>query len=209
MPDYWERRSRLLHHVSQRQQSAVEQPEAQLQLAAMIEESIVDGPGMRFVLFTQGCPHRCPGCHNPQTHLSVGGTYYPVEQIIARYDENPACRGITFSGGEPFVQAAVLAQLAEAVHRRDGDVVVYTGYWLEQLQRRAKTDVDIRALLDATDLLVDGPFIQEKRCLGVPMVGSLNQRLIALTPLGNLLLNDIPIVPEGATVKRIRFTAIA
>jgi anaerobic ribonucleoside-triphosphate reductase activating protein len=206
MPDYWERRSRLLRNAAVGQETVTGDPEEQLQLAAVVTESIVDGPGLRFVLFTQGCPHRCPGCHNPQTHLSVGGTFYSVNQILYRYDENPACRGVTFSGGEPFEQAAALAQLAQAVHAGAGDVIVYTGYRLEQLRRRAGTDAGIHALLAATDLLVDGPYVQEKRCLGAPMVGSLNQRLIALSPRGNLLLDDIPLTPEGEAVKRIHWT---
>lgn len=188
-----------------------EQPgdaDGQLQLASLIEESIVDGPGLRFVLFTQGCPHRCPGCHNPQTHLSVGGTYFSIPEILAQYDQHPACRGATFSGGEPFLHGGPLAQLAEEIHKRGGDVVTYTGYLLEKLWELARTDENILALLRETDLLIDGPFVLAKRCLEAPFVGSSNQRLIALSPLGNKLLADIPELPEGPRIERIMYPLV-
>src|SRR5690554_5134798 len=111
-----------------------------LQLASIIEESIVDGPGLRFTVFAQGCPHRCRGCHNPQTHLSVGGTMFTPERLLTLYDEHPFNRGITLSGGEPFAQAEAMAVLAKSVHRKGGDVVTYTGYRLEKLQLLAQDD---------------------------------------------------------------------
>jgi anaerobic ribonucleoside-triphosphate reductase activating protein len=200
MPSYWERKLRLLGK-SDNQLAATEGQE--IQLASLIEESIVDGPGLRFVLFTQGCPHRCPGCHNPQTHLGVGGTYFSQQQILSIYDEHPACRGTTFSGGEPFLHGAPLARLATKIHQRGGDVITYTGYRLERLKELAKTDEGTMALLKETDLLIDGPFILKKRCLEAAFVGSTNQRLIALSPLGNKLLKDIPVLPEGPRVERL------
>ena len=74
-----------------------------LQINNCIEESIVDGPGLRFVIFTQGCPHHCPGCHNPQTHQMTGGTFVETEMLLARIVKNPLLQGVTFSGGEPFL----------------------------------------------------------------------------------------------------------
>ena len=87
-----------------------------IRLASLVEESIVDGPGLRFVLFTQGCPHRCLGCHNPETHLPIGGTLVSPGQVVALYQEHIDCRGVTFSGGEPFSQANSLARVAQAIH---------------------------------------------------------------------------------------------
>ena len=202
MLDYWERKARVLSQGFKQPKAG---PTQQVRLASMIEESIVDGPGMRFVIFTQGCPHRCPGCHNPQTHLPIGGKLFPLEEIIKIYDAHPACRGITLSGGEPFAQAGLLAQIATAIHERQGDVITYTGYRLDKLYAMAKHDTGITDLLKQTDLLVDGPFIMEQRCLDAPFVGSLNQRLIALSELGNGLLDEIPIVPDGSRIKRIYF----
>ncbi len=176
-----------------------------IRLASIVEESIVDGPGLRFVLFTQGCPHRCLGCHNPKTHLPIGGTLVSVKQITALYSRQRACRGVTFSGGEPFIQAASLARLARAVHGLGGDVIVYTGYRLEYLQAESKKDSGILALLEHTDLLIDGPFVLAKRSLDLPFVGSSNQRLIALTPNGNSLLADIPSLPNSPTIKRFKY----
>ena len=149
-----------------------------LQINNCIEESIVDGPGLRFVIFTQGCPHHCPGCHNPQTHQTAGGTFVDTERLLARVLENPLLQGVTFSGGEPFLQPAALAELAENFHRNGLDIVTYTGYTLEGL--KAMRDEGVNALLRETDLLIDGPFQLEKRDLTLPFRGSSNQRVIEL-----------------------------
>lgn len=151
---------------------------ALLQINGLIEESIVDGPGLRFVIFTQGCPHHCLGCHNPQTHNLKGGTYMDTDMLLQKIDKNPLLDGVTFSGGEPFLQAKALAYLAEKLHRRGLSVMTYTGYTLEALKSQRDTDVD--QLLLQTDTLVDGPFILEKRNTTLPFRGSENQRIIAL-----------------------------
>lgn len=176
-----------------------------IRLASLIEESITDGPGLRLVLFAQGCPHRCPGCHNPQTFLSVGGQDFTLVRLLDIFKQNPLCRGITFSGGEPFLQAAGLAKLAEAIHKEGADVVTYTGYRLEQLRQMATKANEIGALLSGTDLLIDGPFVLARRSLEAPFVGSLNQRLIALSDKGNQLLEDIPLPEHAPTVDRIYY----
>lgn len=205
MHNYWDRKARIYTKVNDELKPNKE--DEQIRLASFVEESIVDGPGLRFVLFTQGCPHRCSGCHNPQTHLSVGGTMFSIEEIIALYEKNPAVRGLTLSGGEPFVQAAPLSKIAKAVHQRGGDVIVYTGYRLEKLYTLAETDDGIAALMVQTDLLIDGPFVLSQRCLDVAFVGSLNQRLIALSPDGNALLDEIPILREGPTITRVFYNS--
>lgn len=148
-----------------------------LKIASIIGESIVDGPGLRLVVFTQGCPHHCPGCHNPETHDPEGGREITISEILDMYAENPLLSGITFSGGEPFLQAAKLALLARQVHELGGNVITYTGYWFEDL---SSGSLENRAscLLEETDLLVDGPYISNLRNLGLRFRGSSNQRLL-------------------------------
>ena len=148
-----------------------------LRLAGVEEESIVDGPGLRFVVFTQGCPHRCPGCHNPETHSMTGGSLHEVGALLARYAENPLLSGVTFSGGEPFLQARALHALAEGVRALGGTVVCYTGFSYEDLLVRTD-DPAIPRLLDLTDLLIDGPYVAALRDLDLPWRGSANQRLL-------------------------------
>lgn len=149
-----------------------------LRLAGIVEDSIVDGPGLRLTIFTQGCPHDCPGCHNPETHPVNGGSFHSLDELVARYRENPLLSGVTFSGGEPFLQAAPLAELAARIHALGGTVITYTGYIFEELAVRARKDGAIAALLDATDLLIDGPFIEALRSLDIAWRGSSNQRLL-------------------------------
>lgn len=149
-----------------------------LRLAGIAEDSIVDGPGLRLTLFTQGCPHHCPGCHNPETHALEGGSLYAPDAILARYAENPLLAGVTFSGGEPFLQAGALARLGAAIRALGGTVVTYTGYVYEDLAARAIRDADVARLLEATDLLIDGPYVQALRSLDLPFRGSSNQRLL-------------------------------
>lgn len=102
----------------------------QIKIAGLVPESIVDGPGIRFTVFTQGCPHHCPGCHNPQTHDFAGGEWKDTDEIIAQFQQNPLLKGITLSGGDPFVQPAACAELARAAHKAGKDVITYTGYTL-------------------------------------------------------------------------------
>lgn len=147
-----------------------------LQIAGVVPESIVDGPGIRYAVFVQGCPHHCPGCHNPQTHPFQGGREADTEELFAEFQKDPILKGVTLSGGEPFCQPAPLAELARRVHTVGKDVVVFTGYTYEQLA--AMGDPAVQALLDETDLLIDGPFLQEQKNLELRFRGSENQRLI-------------------------------
>lgn len=151
-----------------------------IRINSIIEESIVDGPGLRYVVFTQGCPHHCPGCHNPQTHNFAAGELRQIESIITDIAENPLLSGVTLSGGEPFAQAEACTELARQVHALGKDVLTYSGYTLEQLQHKAKTDAWIAALLTETDTLIDGPYIEELRDLTLRFRGSSNQRIIQL-----------------------------
>ncbi len=151
-----------------------------LRVAGLVEDSIVDGPGLRLSVFTQGCPHHCPGCHNPQTHDPAGGRDCALEEIVRRLDDNPLLSGITISGGEPFLQGEACAALAREAHARGLNVWTYTGYTYEQLLVMSESDAGVAALLAETDTLVDGPFILAEKSLDCPWRGSRNQRLIDL-----------------------------
>ena len=147
-----------------------------MRIANTVNDSIVDGHGLRFAVFTQGCPHRCPGCHNPQTHDPAGGREESLEALIAGLDKNPLSAGLTLSGGEPFYQAADCARLAAMAHARGKTVWTYTGYTYEQILH--KNDPDWNALLAETDVLVDGPFLEKEQSYELHFRGSRNQRLI-------------------------------
>lgn len=153
---------------------------ARLRVNGIVEESIADGPGLRYVIFTQGCHHRCKGCHNPGTHCPEGGYLLNTDEIIAQFSENPLLSGITFSGGEPFLQPAPLCEIAEQVRNLGKTVVTYTGYVHEQLLDIGRYDHDVSRLLKLTDILIDGPFIEGLRSLELLYRGSSNQRILAL-----------------------------
>ena len=148
-----------------------------LRVAGIIEESIVDGPGLRFVLFLQGCRTHCKGCQNPQTWDFDGGTLVSADDILARIQGDPLVHGITFSGGEPFEQATALLPLAEELKRRGYHLMAFSGYTFEQLLPKP----GCRELLSLLDLLVDGPFIEEEKSLELRFRGSRNQRIINLS----------------------------
>lgn len=147
-----------------------------MRIASTVNDSIVDGHGLRYAVFTQGCPHRCPGCHNPTTHDPAGGWESSLTALIAGLDKNPLAEGLTLSGGEPFSQAADCAKLAWLAHRRGKNVWTYTGYTYEQIIRAGNPEWD--ALLSETDVLVDGPFIEKEKSYELHFRGSRNQRLI-------------------------------
>ena len=161
-----------------------------LRVADIIDDSIVDGPGLRLAVFTQGCPHRCRGCHNPGTHDPSGGREVAIEEILEQYRDNPLLSGVTFSGGEPFLQPEPLARLARMIREAGGDVIVYTGFYYEELLapgRRAK----VSPLLAETDLLIDGPYVEELRSLELRFRGSSNPRLLDRKARGELYVNYI------------------
>lgn len=150
-----------------------------LRLAGIIRESIVDGPGIRFTVFVQGCPHHCPGCHNPQSHDFEGGSDCSIEKLMKEIRKDPLLQGVTFSGGEPFCQAKALAELGHRMkHECNFDLMVYTGYTYEQLCQGLAEHPDWKELLDITDYLVDGPFVLAQRDLELHFRGSRNQRIL-------------------------------
>ena len=148
-----------------------------IRLYGIIRESIVDGPGLRFVVFVQGCPHRCPGCHNPESHDPDGGFSTTTERIWDNLIKNPTLRGVTFSGGEPFLWGGELAEVGRCAVKRGLDVMTYSGWTLEQLRAKAEKEEGVRALLSVTRYLVDGRFEQDKRDLSLRFRGSRNQHI--------------------------------
>lgn len=155
-----------------------------LRLAGVVRESIVDGPGFRFTIFCQGCPHKCPDCHNPETWNFEGGKDTSFERILDEIDKNPLLAGVTFSGGEPFCQAEAFSALADEIKKRNLDIVTFTGYTYEELREMAADDSAIGELLEKTDLLIDGPYIKEQRDLTLQFRGSRNQRIIDMKSTG-------------------------
>ena len=150
---------------------------AELRLSAPVQfDSIVDGEGLRAVVWTQGCPHDCPGCHNPQTHAFDGGTSVGSESILEQLKAHFYLDGVTFSGGEPMAQAAACGELAQAVHQLGMNVWCYTGYTWEALMEAQ--DPDQRMFLEQIDVLIDGPFLLAQKSLNLRFRGSANQRLI-------------------------------
>lgn len=149
-----------------------------IRIAGVAGESVVDGPGLRFVVFAQGCPHRCRGCHNPETWDPCAGYEVLVKELLDDIHSNPLTRGVTLTGGDPFLQAAPMAALAAGVRQMGKDIITYTGYTWEQLLDMAAKEEGVKSLLHNTDILVDGPYIHELRDLKLVFRGSKNQRVI-------------------------------
>lgn len=142
----------------------------------ILTESIVDGPGLRITIFLQGCIHECKGCHNPQTwNLYSGGYDITVDDLVVEIVKRftPLHQGITFSGGEPLLQSLKLLKFIESLKKIiTFDTVLYTGYLYEHVHNDK--------LLEHVDILIDGPFILEKRDISLQWRGSSNQRIIYL-----------------------------
>ena len=151
-----------------------------MRVAGMIQDSIVDGPGLRFVVFAQGCRKNCEGCHNPESQSFTGGNEFSVDEIITEMYSNPLTDGLTLSGGEPFLQAGECSTLASAAKKRGLNVWVYSGYTLEELTAAAESDSAVGKLLGIADVLVDGRFILAERSLQLKWRGSRNQRVLDL-----------------------------
>jgi len=148
-----------------------------MRLSGLVPESLVDGPGLRYVLFSQGCPHECPHCQNPETWDASAGKEFSVKQVIRLIKQQKKTkRGVTFSGGDPFLQAAEFAEVALAARQLGWDVVTYTGFTYEELI--AQNSAGVNALLAASDVLIDGKYIHELRDTSLQFRGSSNQRVI-------------------------------
>lgn len=147
-----------------------------MKVAGIIKESYVDGNGIRFVVFLQGCPHHCAGCHNPETWDVTGGTEMSVADILASVEARSASfyNGITLSGGEPYMQQEACIELVRGIKSRwkHWDVWCYTGYLYEEIKDEPLTKY--------VDVLVDGPFEIEKKDMNCRFRGSNNQRILYL-----------------------------
>ncbi len=150
-----------------------------IRLAAYLQpDSIVDGEGIRTVIWTQGCPHHCLGCHNPQTHDMEGGALLTLEEVYTMIDELEEQDGITFSGGDPFVQPEACAKIAKYARTKGYNIWCYTGYTFEQLLDLSKDNKAILEFLKEIDVLIDGKFELSKKSYNVVFAGSTNQRII-------------------------------
>lgn len=147
-----------------------------MKIYGLVQDSIVDGPGFRFTCFVQGCPHHCPGCHNPDSHDPDGGTFMTTDEVISAMRSNPLTDGLTLSGGEPFAQAEDCLTVARAAHGCGMSVWSYSGWTFDYLLNDG-TDAQ-KALLRELDVLVDGPFLLAERSLSLNWKGSRNQRVI-------------------------------
>ena len=149
-----------------------------IELAGFVDDSIVDGPGLRVAVFSQGCPHACPGCHNPETWKPGQGRTMTVADIFERISRNPLVTGVTFSGGDPLFQPSGFADLATLCKRSGYEVACYTGWTFEELQKRMVKEPDVLRLLQQLDILIDGRFVLEERSLSAAWRGSRNQRIL-------------------------------
>lgn len=150
---------------------------ATIQLFGAVDDSIVDGPGIRFAIFTQGCPHACPGCHNPESWSLEGGTPTTTDELWQKILANRLLSGITLTGGEPFEQAEALIELARKTREKGLSVWVYSGYLYEQLLVGVPNEA-APLLLEQLDVLVDGLFDEKLKTLDLLWRGSSNQRII-------------------------------
>lgn len=153
-----------------------------LRIAGLVKESVVDGPGIRFTIFTQGCPLGCVGCHNPNTHDFAGGYLVGIDELFNAIDQGKLITGVTFSGGEPFVQAAACTELAKLIKQKrpDLNILSYSGYYHTDLLKMAKNNPDINEFLKYLDILIEGPYEIDKRDLDLAFRGSSNQNIINL-----------------------------
>lgn len=142
------------------------------------EDSIVDGEGIRTVIWTQGCSHNCPGCHNPETHDFNAGISISVEEINNQLEQLEFQDGITFSGGDPMFQAKACAEIAKHAQKLGLNVWCYTGFTFEQLLELTNNNKSILEFLQNIDVLIDGKFDIDLKSYDVKYRGSKNQRIL-------------------------------
>ena len=141
-------------------------------------DSIVDGEGIRTVVWTQGCIHNCPGCHNPETHSFEKGFLRDVSELCNEIATLEFQDGVTLSGGDPLCQVDACLEIAKFCQNTNLNVWCYTGYKMEDLLKRTEKEKKLKELLENIDVLVDSPFVLELKSYNVPFRGSSNQRLI-------------------------------
>lgn len=160
-----------------------------VQVHKLIENTCAEGPGNRVAIWVQGCSLHCDGCYEMHLWDTNGGTSIEIEYLSETIAKCNSCEGVTILGGEPFEQAEGLSLLLKNVHEQKKNIVVFSGYTYEEL--RMKESVFVNEMLKYTDLLIDGRFLKEQRDFMRPLVGSINQRFIPLTEVGNVLMNRI------------------
>ena len=150
-----------------------------IRLAADLQsDSIVDGPGLRTVIWTQGCSHNCEGCHNPETHSFTGGYEMDIDDVLKTIDELEYQDGITLSGGDPFFQIKPCLEIAKYAKSKGLNVWAYTGFTFDKLLEMKENNPDLAEFLKYIDILIDGKFELRKRSLACKFRGSTNQRII-------------------------------
>lgn len=159
----------------------------------IVKESVVDGPGLRYTIFTQGCKHNCDDCHNPQTHDLNGGYEKSIQDIVLDVTSNPMLDGITFSGGEPLLHYNELFELSQRLKfmKPKLNIILYTGFTYEELLNRMKVIKHIKEFIEMCDFIVDGRFIKNQQSDGLKFKGSANQNVYAIHKFRNDLENPI------------------
>ncbi len=168
--------------IDQINHSTTEIPDGYLNIMGYVDRSEVNGPGVRAVIWVQGCGRHCPSCFNPASWSFAINQLISVEEIVAQVLREPRNQGVTFSGGEPFKQAVALAQVAQQLKSHGLTTMSFTGFTLEQL-RSAQAPIGSQALLEQLDILVDGPYV-ESLALNSPTspISSSNQRVHIFNP---------------------------
>jgi anaerobic ribonucleoside-triphosphate reductase activating protein len=164
-----------------------------ISILEIVEDTIVDGPGLRSSIYAAGCPRRCPGCHNPRSWLIENGTTWTIDKIMEKIHDAPLSN-VTFSGGDPFLQVEAFTTLARRIREETTKTTwCYTGYLLEEIIASPRLSL----LLPFIDVLVDGPYVERLRDAAKPFTGSANQRVIAVAAsmkAGRVITLDHPTI---------------
>ncbi len=147
-----------------------------INLNGILHDSVVDGPGLRTVIFTQGCKHKCRGCHNVDSWSLKENQIYFVDDLIKKIITDTPTKKVTLSGGEPFLQQHQILKIAKSLKEKNFHICIYSGYTYEQL---IKEDIN-KLILSYCDILVDGKYVEEKKDISLSMKGSTNQKIINL-----------------------------
>lgn len=165
-----------------------------LRIHRYLPRTLAEGPGVRACIWVQGCSLQCKGCAVPFTWPREGGTEIEAAELAHRIVATHGLEGVTFVGGEPFEQAAPLAEVGAIVRQHGLTVLTFTGFRLEEIRARRNADCD--ALLAVTDLLIDGPFVESLPETVRPWVGSRNQRFHFLTDRYADLAGKLTTIPN-------------
>lgn len=149
-----------------------------IRILDILEETMADGPGLRTSIYSAGCSHHCPGCHNPESWDFNGGYEMKIEDLLKVINDDEFS-DVTFTGGDPLCQVEGFTKLAKRIKETSNKTIwCYSGYTLEEIQ----ADPHLSQILPYIDVLVDGPFVEALRDTELLFRGSSNQRIIYLTP---------------------------